>query len=113
MRRAAKAKLPVCACGQPRPTKRGYCNACFARYMRDYRKDHPLNEQQRLRDNARAYLRVYIQRGKVDKGPCEVCGNAEAQPHHVDYKQPLDVLWRCSEHRLEPQNEQRRTATAR
>ncbi len=33
----------------------------------------------------------------LEKQPCMVCG-AKAEAHHIDYKQPLKVLWLCKKH---------------
>lgn len=60
-----------------------------------------MTEEQRKRANCRSYLHVYVKRGKVVKGPCEVCGEAEVEAHHDDYLKPLDVRWRCNAHHLE------------
>lgn len=51
--------------------------------------------------NARSYLHVYVKRGKVKKGPCEVCGSLDVEPHHDDYSKPLQVHWLCRTHHLE------------
>ena len=66
--------------------------------MREWRKTHPLKGEARLRMNARAYLHVYVKRGKVARLPCEVCGRSPAEGHHADYSRPLDVRWLCREH---------------
>ena len=40
-----------------------------------------------------------IKRGKLVRGPCEVCGTAEmVDAHHCDYSKPLDVMWLCRKH---------------
>lgn len=96
-----KAQETCARCSQPRGVSNRYCRAHQAEYMRGWRKTHPLSEAQRVRDNARSYVRVYIKRGKITPGPCEVCGSAEVQPHHEDYSQPLAVRWLCRVHHLE------------
>ena len=67
--------------------------------MRKWRKDHPLTEDQKVRDRARSYANVYLSRGKLQRGPCEDCGvTHEDQPvrmHHEDYSKPLEVTWLC------------------
>lgn len=63
--------------------------------MRDWRKTHPLNAEQRRRDIARSYAGVYLRRGKIKRCPCEVCGSTDAQMHHDDYSKPLEVRWLC------------------
>lgn len=35
--------------------------------------------------------------GRLAKLPCMVCG-ADAEAHHPDYDQPLDVVWLCPPH---------------
>ena len=44
-----------------------------------------------------------IRDGKIEKGPCEICGTtAHVHGHHKDYSRPLDVTWLCARchHRL-------------
>ena len=62
--------------------------------MREWRKEHPLTGEAKKKANARAYTHVYISRGKLKRQPCRVCGD-KAQPHHLDYDQPLLVEWLC------------------
>lgn len=78
-----------------------YCNDCSNRYMRDWRKTHPLSVEQRRKANVRSYARVYQRRGKLLQQPCEVCGNPNSQKHHDDYSQPLIVRWLCRDHHLQ------------
>lgn len=53
-----------------------------ARYDRD-------GEKVRARKLARYHLKTQA---------CEVCGDENAQRHHDDYTQPLDIRWLCQEH---------------
>lgn len=77
------------------------CKTCHAAYMREWRKTHPLNAEQRRKANARAYLHVYVKRGKVAKLPCAWCGACtELEAHHHDYSRPLEVVWLCRGHHL-------------
>ena len=70
--------------------------------MRNNRPKHSeLPEQARKKANARSYLHVYVKRGKVQKGQCEVCGCERAEAHHEDYTKPLEVHWLCRDHHLE------------
>ena len=69
-----------------------------AAYQREWRKKHPMTEEQRERDNARSYAGVYLRRGVLKRLPCSVCGNERTQMHHPDYRKPLDVIWLCGKH---------------
>lgn len=71
--------------------------------MRRTRPRHrDLSDEDRRRANARAYLNVYVRRGKVQRGPCSRCGTTKnVHGHHEDYDRPLDVIWLCARcHRL-------------
>lgn len=46
-----------------------------------------------------------IERGKIERGCCEVCGRTSGerlgeliQGHHYDYGKPLEVIWLCAAH---------------
>lgn len=71
---------------------------CHNRAMQEHRRRVPLTPEQRLRSNARAYLHVYLRRGKVRRGPCIFCGEPSTQAHHEDYSKPLEVTWVCDFH---------------
>ena len=66
-----------------------------AAYMRMWRKIHPLTAEQHRRDNCRSYAGVYLRRGKLERGVCEVCGDDASEMHHADYDEPLLVTWLC------------------
>jgi hypothetical protein len=34
-------------------------------------------------------------RGELTLGPCQRCGNPDAEAHHDDYRRPLVVTWLC------------------
>ncbi len=56
-----------------------------------------------MRSNARAYLHVYVKRGKILKpATCSVEGCIEKpEAHHRDYSKPLEVEWICRKHHME------------
>jgi hypothetical protein len=70
-----------------------WCQTCHAAYCRANRK--PLTEDQRRRDRARSYAGVYLRKGKLQRKPCEKCGDMFSQMHHEDYSKPLEVVWLC------------------
>lgn len=69
--------------------------------MKKYRLTHKLTGEARKKANARAYLHVYVKRGKVKKTRCEVCNKKRVEAHHADYDKPLEVRWLCHRHHLE------------
>lgn len=80
--------------------RRGYCTPCHNAYMREWRKTHRLQGEARKKMVARAYANVYLNRGKIERKPCEVCGG-RAQMHHEDYSKPLEVRWLCRHHHMQ------------
>lgn len=96
-------KLKLCSkCKkQKRGQSKRYCDKCHSEYMKEWRKLHPLNEKQKLKERARAYARVYVKRGKIEKEPCFKCGSLKSQIHHPDYCKPTMIIWLCREHHLD------------
>lgn len=93
-------KNTQCKCGNLQRDGQRNCLECHAVGMRKWRKTHPLNDEQRKKDNCRSYAGVYLRRGKIKKQPCE-CGESDSQMHHEDYDKPLEVIWLCRECHLE------------
>ena len=86
---------------ESRPNQR-YCKECNKEWQRNSRKVHSeLSPLQRLKANCRSYLNTYIRRGKIQKQPCEVCGELKVEAHHQDYNKPLEVQWLCRERHME------------
>src|ERR1700744_2693549 len=94
-------RKPTCSkCGgeieDNRKGKFSYCRKCHTEYGRLNRKKHSeRTEEQRKRANARAYAKVYLERGKLTKQPCVVCGCDDSEMHHPNYSKPLFVVWLC------------------
>jgi hypothetical protein len=68
--------------------------------MREWRKTHPLTQEQRFKDNCRSYANAYKHTGKLIPQPC-ACGAATVEMHHPDYSRPLHVIWMCRACHLE------------
>src|SRR5262245_58322262 len=79
---------------RPRQANHAYCRECSNAYMRANRK--PLSDWQRQRANCRSYTKTLQARGTLPKGPCEACGNPEAQNHHPDYTNPRYYIRLCA-----------------
>lgn len=42
-----------------------------------------------------------LQRGKLKRRPCQVCGDERSQMHHPDYSEPYRIEWLCRKHHAE------------
>ncbi len=93
---------------QARPGGR-YCRPCATEAGRRWRHSHASelaarerarswSDEQRLLRRARAYVDVYLRRGKLARGRCQVCNDPNVQPSWTNPKLPLDVSWLCREH---------------
>lgn len=50
---------------------------------------------------SRHILKAARRLGKIERGPCEVCGAENVHGHHDDYGKPLEVRWLCPTHHRE------------
>ena len=64
----------------------------IAGYTRNFRTKFP--------EKAKAYSAISkaIQRNRLKRQPCQVCGEFPTHAHHEDYSRPLDVDWLCTAH---------------
>lgn len=97
--------------GTARPGGR-YCRPCATAATQAWRDRHraQLTERERARNwsdeqravrAARAYVAVYVRRGKLAKGRCAVCNDPDVQPTWRDPKRPLEMEWFCPQHAVE------------
>jgi len=86
-----------------------YCRPCATEAVRRWRDRHAAqlaarerarswSDEQRLLRRARAYVDVYLRRGKLARGRCEVCGEPQTLAAWDDLAEPLAVRWLCAEH---------------
>jgi hypothetical protein len=59
------------------------------------------SEERRRRHICRSYLKAYVRAGRIERKPCEICGDTKVEGHHHDYTKPLDVRWLCVKHHRE------------
>ncbi len=83
------------------------CKACRRDYQASYRQTEAgraADRRQYARDRAagkiaaRSRLGNLIASGRLDRQPCEVCGDPASHAHHPDYDKPLGVQWLCPAH---------------
>lgn len=60
-----------------------------------------LSDVEYEKSKVRSYTKVYVRRGKIEKKPCEVCGEQKAEIHHLDYSDPFLIKWLCFKHHRE------------
>jgi hypothetical protein len=48
-------------------------------------------KRDRLKVNARKLVQQYIRKGKMQRLPCEVCGDPKSQAHHSDHSKPVEI----------------------
>lgn len=84
-----------------------------AEYKREYRlkpevkkrtrekgAEYRLNPKNNKKIQARGKINLEITTGRINREPCEVCGNPVSEAHHPDYNEPLNVVWLCRVHHI-------------
>lgn len=82
-------------CSKDAQPNQRYCLECKAAYMREWRKTHPLNGDQKKKDICRSYSSVLLKRGVIKRQPCHFCNSDISEMHHADYDNPREVEWLC------------------
>ena len=103
-------------CKRSRDRLRYWCRECEAEDRRAWYstpRGHALTRasltrnapKNRLKTNARKAVLRALQKGTMQRGPCELAGAMATRPcrgavqaHHDDYTQPLAVRWLCRRH---------------
>ena len=108
----------LCKCGEKIASYHSYlCSCCASEWKRRYYEKNPdkkighrktAAENQKRKNGyrkklrARRILRSAVDKGDIERGSCEVCGQNESiEAHHHDYDKPLDVQWLCRKHHAE------------
>ena len=82
------------------------CLACRAKWQIEYHKTSSGKSQHSLATKAvgqkyperiKAYYRVHkaLKDGSLLKQPCVNCGSDESQAIHLNYHEPLNIMWLC------------------
>lgn len=53
------------------------------------------------KEGARRKINDLIRSGRLNRLPCEICGDKKSQAHHSDYRKSLDIKWLCFKHHRE------------
>ncbi len=61
--------------------------------MLEYQRQRRLREPEK--NAARAKVGRELKAGRIQKLPCQTCGDPKSQAHHEDYSKPLNVEWLC------------------
>jgi hypothetical protein len=102
-----------------------YCKDCHLKINKKYLKKYSAKYQKEYRENNKEYFKLYhrnyrknskenikrglcrhrsyhlVEDGKIQKKPCEICGNKKVQIHHNDYNNPFDFIFLCRKHHFE------------
>ena len=86
------------------------CKICKKAIRKKWRKKNKKRENDRInkhkakfhkRTTIQARIRNLVRKGKIEKGPCVICGSTiNVHGHHCDYNKPLDVMWLCATHHM-------------
>lgn len=75
--------------------KRAAGDPQFLARKREASRRYYNNPENRQKIAARTKVKHLCKAGKIKRGDCEGCGKPNAEAHHVDYSQPLNVRWLC------------------
>jgi predicted transposase YbfD/YdcC len=81
--------------GEHNPNWRGGISKEHYRYTKPYKENNP------EKISAHRKMLNALRTGKINKRPCEVCGELKVDAHHDDYTKPIEVRWLCRKHHIE------------
>lgn len=108
---------PICTnCKtNPHSPNSQWCRACINARAKIRRKENAglwyklLTPEARNKRKARSHIHFMTKRGKMERKPCEVCGNSNSQGHHYlgyDRENFKKVRWLCLKHHREEEKRQ-------
>lgn len=86
--------------------KRHFCSMkCYSEFRKEKLsiEEHPRfgkglsTEERSKRIKIRSDINHAIRDGKIKRQPCQICGKL-AEVHHIDYNNPLNIVWLCRKH---------------
>jgi hypothetical protein len=95
-----------CRCkAKPRAKGCNYCRDCRNASVRKWEDKQGgswawimADPERHKKALARKMVYNWVKRGKMERKPCEVCGDPDSQSHHDDYDKALEVRWLCQKH---------------
>lgn len=69
------------------------------RYVKESQKKYRTNN--RVKHRAREKSIKALRDGLLTKKPCAVCDGKKSEMHHINYDNPLAVIWLCRGHHAE------------
>lgn len=115
-----KGRNPICKCGKLKEDlNESDCRLCTnerKRLLRLKNKEDPEwikreterniaryrdNQLEKMKRDCRDETRRLIRKGILIRKNCEICGHEDAQSHHDDYNDPMNIRWLCSKHHAE------------
>lgn len=91
-----------------------WCKSCNYKYVKAWAKtptrkkhrqkmgyNYRMNAQNKQALKSRRKLNAQIEMGNLQRQPCQVCQQPNAQAHHPDYSKPYGIIWLCEIHHRE------------
>lgn len=80
--------------------KYAYCQKCSSELSKQYLRKHKYHQLPDYKEKAkvRTVTLAAIKSGKIERKPCEVCGDERSEIHHEDYSDPMKIRWLCKWH---------------